>query len=88
MDIGATTPLGLTGTAQAIQRGQARFDAKAAQVTADTLQDAQPGADASSLASDLVGMQADAISNKILYAVFRRQQEQQGDLADLIKPKS
>ena len=89
MDIPATTAVGLSGTGQAISRSQARFDASAQQVTADAQALADPAAsDGSSagLASDLVAMQSDAISNRILYAVFQRQQELQGELANLIQP--
>ena len=92
MQIPATTAAaaGLSNTANAIQRGMARYDARAQQVVADS-ESLSPDAPAtpdssSSLPADLVGLQTDAISNRILFNVFRRQQEQLGEAADLIKP--
>lgn len=90
MDIPAIST-GLAGTAAAIQRGQKSFDDRAQQVTADSLAMADPGPDQGSsgdLAGDVVGLQADAISNSILYKVFQRQAEQQREAADLLRPKS
>ena len=86
MAITPVLPAGLPATGRAIQTAQKRFDDDAATVTSDTLAGTGDGAAPATLTTDLVAMQADAISNSILYGVFKRQDQQQRELADLIKP--
>ncbi len=88
MPITPVQPAGLPATGKAIQSAQRRFDDDAAQVTADTLSGTGDGAAPTTLTSDLVAMQADSIANSILYGVFKRQDQQQQELADLLKPTS
>ena len=87
MAITPILPAGLPATGRAIQSAQQRFDDDAAKVTADTLSGAGDGAAPTTLPSDLVAMQADSIANSILYGVFKRQDQQQQELADLVKPE-
>lgn len=90
---------GIAATAAAIQRGQQRFDSDAAQVVAaaQDLGGADPSADGaaatavdapatSDLTGSLVGLNADAFVNRVLFAVYRKQAEQQSQAADLIRP--
>ena len=87
---------GLAATAAAITRNQARFDAQAQNVVAATEDlagaDPTPGAAAvdapaaSDLAGSAVALQADAFVNRVLFATYRKQQEQQASLVDLVKP--
>lgn len=89
---------GITSTAAAIQRGMARFDQSAFEVVADAqaMSDPAPdgdpdqagpvGAASGDLASGLVNLQADSFANKVLFSVYRKQQEQLSEVADLIKP--
>jgi hypothetical protein len=80
--------LGLTGTAAAIRKGQERFDERAGAVVADAaaLAGDEPG-DTGQLAADVVGMQADAVANQVLYGVFRRQRDNEQALLDAVKPR-
>lgn len=94
---------GLTATGAAIVRGQARFDDSAQRVVAEAerLSASTPPADEQApgsptpaadqgggLAGALVGMQADAVSNRMLFAAYERQQAQQRDLLDMFKRSS
>jgi hypothetical protein len=80
-------PSGLPATVAAIQRGQARFDRAAEQVVADATSLADPAAASDGdTARSLVGMDQESLINGILYGVFRRQQDQQSALVDLVKP--
>lgn len=94
---------GLAATATAITRGQERFDAQAQSLVAATedLAGADPTGGgsggtaaapvdapaASDLAGSMVGLQADAFVNRVLFAVYRRQQQQQSEIADLVQPR-
>lgn len=92
---------GLAATASAITRTQERFDAQAQSIVAATeeLAGADPAAGGASaaavdapassdLAGSLVSLQADAFVNRVLFAVYRKQQEQQSGIADLVQPKA
>jgi hypothetical protein len=91
---------GLAATATAITRTQERFDAQAQAIVAATedLAGADPAAGgagatavdapaASDLAGSLVSLQADSFVNRVLFAVYRKQQDQMSEIADLVKPK-
>jgi hypothetical protein len=88
MELPPISAPGLSGTAAAIQRGQARFDERAQEVVAAAeAQAAEQPTASDDLTRSLVGMQADAISNQMLYAVFLRQQDQQRELLDSVTPR-
>ncbi|GDY11418.1 hypothetical protein LBMAG53_02950 [Planctomycetota bacterium] len=90
---------GISSTAAAIQRNQARFDTRAEQVVADaealssgpapaaaTAASADPASGTGDLTSDVVGLHSDSMVNSVLYSVFKKQLEQQRSLIDLIDP--
>jgi hypothetical protein len=79
---------GLAAVTSAIRIGQDRFDQAAARVTEDALAAADPAssAEAGQLPADLAAMQQDAVANQVLFNVYRRQQEHQLALLDVMKP--
>jgi len=87
MQINAMTSAGLPATAEAIRRGQARFDDSAARVVHDTMAAAAESPSENNLVGDLVTMKVDSLTNSILYGVFKRQSEQQKEMLDIVKPK-
>ena len=82
-------PLALSGiasTGDAIRRGNTRLDDKAAQVVTDTTAAYGDAPSDGNLASDLMSMHAESLTNKILFSVFRRQADQQQSAVDLLSP--
>lgn len=87
MQINTMTSAGLPATAEAIRRGQARFDDSAERVVQDTMTAAAESPSENNLVGDLVTMKVDSLTNSILYGVFKRQSEQQKDVIDMVKPR-
>ena len=86
MDIRPIAGQGIATTSRALQAGQVRFAAAADRVVAD----AQALADMdtpthSDLATSLVHMEAERLTNTVLAGVFRRQVEQDRTLGELFK---
>ena len=81
---------GLANTAAAILRGQTRFDAKAQQVVDSAEAASNPSGttatDSPELVTSLVGMKQESLINSMLYASYKKQQEQQQSLVDMVDP--
>ncbi len=86
MQIGSIGSMGgLSATGAAIQAAQSRFEdraedviAAAADLSAETPVGSEP------LVNGLVGLEEERAVNGVLFGVFRRQQEQQQALIDLV----
>ena len=87
MDIRPIAGQGIFNTARALQAGQVRFAAAADRVVADAQSLSDPeSVSQADLASSIVGLEAERLTNTALAGVFRRQVEQDQELMRMLKP--
>jgi len=85
MDVRALSPASAL-SAQSIRKAQERFDAASARVAAaaEAMTDEEDPGGGSDLPGAVVGMQEEAVVNRILFGVFKAQARQQEAAANLL----